>query len=120
MRIDGDGYRAFAAHLRGVDVAKVCRPVMTKAGANMRDRARAQAPTGPHLPSYASAIIFNKPSDLVVEVGAMSAGQGPLSSILEYGQGGNAPHPHIVPQLDAETGPTCEWLVKAISEAVAE
>ena len=109
---------ALAAQLRGVNVPTVCRPVMTKAGAVMRDRAREAAPTGPHLPHYARSIIFNKPSFMVVEVGARATGQGDLSAVLEYGQGANAPHPHIVPQLDPEAEATAKYLGDAITEAL--
>ena len=40
-----------------------------------------------------------------------------MSAVLEYGQGANAPHPHIVPQLEPEADVTAEWLGKVIAEA---
>ena len=116
---DASALRALAAALATVDVEEVCRPVMTKAGSNMRDRARAEAPSGPHLPDYARSITARKPTKLVSEVGANSTGQGPLSGILEYGSGANAPHPHILPQLEREAPATARWLGKVIKDALS-
>ena len=113
-----DELRRLAAELRGVDVKRVGGPVMSKAGAQMRDRARQDAPTGPHLPGYARQIVFTKDGPLAVEVGAMAVGQGNLSAVLEYGQGANAPHPHIVPQLDPEAETAAEWLARVIADAL--
>lgn len=84
----------------------------------MRDRARAEAPSGPHIPDYARHIIFQRPSKLRVEVGAAETAQGNLSAILEYGQGANAPHPHIVPQLDREAEVTQGYLADAVVKAI--
>lgn len=106
-----------AADLRSVNVAKLCGPVMSRAGGNMMRAAREAAPTGPHLPHYARTIQFAKDGPLAVEVFARGEGQGNLSAVLEYGQGANAPHPHIVPQLEPEAAVTAEWLGKVIAEA---
>ena len=106
-----------ATELRAVNVAKVAGPVMSRAGGNMTRAAREAAPTGPHLPHYARSIRFEKDGPLAVEVFAAAEGQGNLSAVLEYGQGANAPHPHIVPQLEPEAAVTAEWLGKVIAEA---
>lgn len=106
-----------ASDLRSLNVAKVCGPVMSRAGGNMQRAAREAAPTGQHIPGYARTIVFEKDGPLAVEVGAMAVGQGNLSAVLEYGQGANAPHPHIVPQLEPEADVTAEWLGKVIAEA---
>lgn len=114
----GDELRALARSLRAVDVPRLASPVMSKAGANMRDRAREAAPEGPHLRDYPQSIIFQKKGPLAVEVGAMARGQGNLSAILEFGQGPNRPHPHIVPQLDPEAEVTAQWLARVIGDAL--
>lgn len=113
-----DDLARLAAGLRAVNVNTVCGPVMSKAGAVMRDRARQEAPQGPHLPGYARTIMFDKDGPLAVEVGAQSVGQGNLSAVLELGQGANAPHPHILPQLDREADTTADWLGRVIVEAL--
>lgn len=110
--------RQLAADLRAVDVPKLVSPVLSKAGANMRDRARQAAPTGPHLPAYAGTIIFQRKGPLAVEVGAMERGQGNLSAVLEFGQGANGPHPHILPQLEPEAEVTADWLGKILGDAL--
>ena len=119
----GDELRRLADHFRSVKVEAVVSPVLSKAGAVMRDRARQEAPSGPHLrmkggQSYADFIIFQRPSRMRVEVGAMESGLGGLSAILEYGQGANAPHPHIVPQLDREAEVTQGYLADAVVKAI--
>ena len=114
----GDELRRLADHFRSVNVETVVSPVLSKAGAVMRDRARAEAPSGPHIPDYARHIIFQRPSKLRVEVGAAEMAQGNLSAILEYGQGANAPHPHIVPQLDREAEVTQGYLADAVVKAI--
>ena len=114
----GDDLRRLAGELRGVNVRRLGGPVMSKAGAQMRDRARQAAPTGPHLPAYARSIVFTKDGPLAVEVGARAVGQGNLSAVLEFGQGANAPHPHIVPQLDPEAEAAAEWLARVIADAL--
>ena len=106
-----------AAELRSVKVTKVCGPVLSRAGGNMVRAAREAAPTGPHLPQYARSIQFRKDGPLAVEVFAAAEGQGNLSAVLEYGQGANAPHPHIVPQLEPEADATAEWLARVVVEA---
>lgn len=107
-----------ASDLRSVNVAKVCGPVMSRAGGNMMRAAREAAPTGPHIPEYARTIVFEKDGPLAVEVGAMAVGQGNLSAVLEYGQGANAPHPHIVPQLDPEAEAAAQWLAQVLADAL--
>ena len=113
-----DELRALADGLRAVDVKALVGPVMSKAGATMRDRAREAAPGGPHLRKYKGTIIFQKDGPLAVEVGARAAGQGNLAAILEYGQGPNAPHPHIVPQLEPEADVAAEWIARVIGDAL--
>ena len=110
--------RALAADLRAVDVEKVVSPILSKAGAQMRDRARHAAPSGPHIPGYARTIIFQRPTPLRVEVGAQAVGQGNLSAVLEFGQGRNAPHPHILPQLDPEADVAARYIADGITAAV--
>ena len=107
-----------ASGLRSVNVAKLCGPVMSRAGGNMQRAAREAAPTGPHIPEYARTIVFEKDGPLAVEVGAMAVGQGNLSAVLEYGQGANAPHPHIVPQLDPEAEAAAQWLAQVLADAL--
>ena len=107
-----------AAELQAVNVAKVAGPVMSRAGGNMMRAAREAAPTGPHLPHYARSIRFAKDGPLAVEVFAAAEGQGNLSAILEYGQGTNAPHPHIVPQLDPEAEAAAQWLAQVLADAL--
>lgn len=126
--IDGiDDIVAMAAVLGSVDVRRIASPVMSKAGAVMRDRAKEAAPEGPHLSpagaqggkgpgTYADTITFRKDGPLAVEVGALAVGQGNLSAILEYGQGPNRPWPHIVPQLDPEADEAARWLAKLIGD----
>lgn len=114
----GDGLRGLAADLRAVDVPKLVSPVLSKAGAQMRDRARDAAPQTPYLPGYARSIIFDRPNQLTVDVGAMAVGQGNLSAVLEFGQGANAPHPHIIPQLEPEAETTAQWLGKVLGDAL--
>ena len=125
----GDGLRGLAADLRAVDVPKLVSPVLSKAGAQMRDRARQAAPQGPHLSpkgamggsgsgTYARSIIFDRPNQLTVDVGAMDVGFGSLSAMLEFGQGANAPHPHIIPQLEPEAETTAQWLGKVLGDAL--
>ena len=113
-----DELRRLAGELRAVNVKRLGGPVMSKAGAQMRDRAREAAPAGPHLRSYRRQIVFTKDGPLAVEVGARAVDQGNLSAVLEFGQGANAPHPHIVPQLDPEAGPTADWLAKVLGDAL--
>ena len=114
----GDPLRALARDLRAVNVEAVARPILSKAGAQMRDRARQAAPTGPHIPGYARTIIFQKKGPMRVEVGAMGVGQGNLSAVLEFGQGRNAPHPHILPQLDPEADVAARYIADGITAAV--
>lgn len=114
-----DDLRALADQLRSVNVPETVRPVLSKAGAVMRDRARQEAPAGPHLQDYTRHIVmFRRTDPLSVTVGAQAVGQGNLSAILEYGQGPNAPHPHIVPQLDREAGPAANYIAAAIVKAL--
>jgi len=113
-----DELRRLAGELRAVNVKRLGGPVMSKAGAQMRDRAREAAPAGPHLRSYRRQIVFTKDGPLAVEVGARAVGQGNLSAVLEFGQGANAPHPHIVPQLDPEAEAAAQWLAQVLADAL--
>ena len=109
-----DELNALARQFRSFNVDRTVGPVLSKAGAQMRDRARQQAPRGPHLPSYGRAIRFEKDGPLAVEVFAAAEGQGNLAAVLEFGQGANAPHPHILPQLEPEAEASCRFIADAV------
>lgn len=104
----------FAARLRGINIPRAVSPVLSKAGAQMRDRARAAAPGGPYLPQYRQTIRFRKDGQMAVEMFAAATGQGNLGAILEFGQGPNSPHPHIIPQLAPEAKATAEWIGRVV------
>ena len=113
-----DELRALADGLRAVDVKALVSPVISEAGRLMRDRAKEAAPKGPHLKGYAGSIIRNNVSPLVVEVGAKAGSWGDLAAVLEFGQGPNAPHPHIIPQLEPEADVAAEWIARVIGDAL--
>ena len=114
MTSAGDELRALSAQLRAVNVNALIGPVISTAGQQMRDRARQAAPSGPHLPKYQRSIQFKKDGPLAVEVFAAAEGQGNLAAVLEFGQGRNAPHPHIIPQLEPEAEASCRFIADAI------
>lgn len=117
--IDTSELDRLAFDLGRLRVPTLIRPVMSKAGLAMKQRAQAQAPKGAHLGGYARTIQYEiKDAGLTVEVGPKEEGQGLLSAVLEYGQGRNAAVPHITPQLDLEAAVTEEWLGKVIEEAL--
>lgn len=118
MTFDVAGLDALAAELRAVKVSKIAGPVISRAGGNMVRAAREAAPGGPYLPNYARSIQSRKDGPLAVEVFAAGEGQGELSAILEFGQGRNGPHPHILPQLEPEADATLEWLARVLGEAL--
>lgn len=113
-----------AALLRGIDVPKLVGPVMSRAGGNMVRDMRAHAPAerlGTHLPRYQSDLQFRKHGRMVVEAGAFGTGkghQGDLAAILEFGQGPNAAHPHIIPALDREAPHAAKWVGQVVADAL--
>ena len=113
-----DDLMALSRQLRSVRVDQIVGPVISKAGAQMRDRARAAAPAGPHLPAYRRQIQMRKDGPLSVDVFAAAIGQGNLGAILEFGQGRNAPHPHIIPQLEPEADASVRYIADALVKAL--
>ena len=109
--------RDLAQSLRSVNVERTVGPVLSRAGAQMRDRAREQAPAGPHLPAYQRQIQFKR-TGLSVDVYARSEGQGNLGAVLEFGQGPNAPHPHILPQLEPESEVAARYIADALTRDI--
>ena len=113
-----------ARELRSVKVKSLAGPVIGKAGVVMAKKARDDAPTGPHLTKasggrlYAQSITSRKDGALATEVFARGTGQGNLSAILEYGQGRNVPHPHIIPQLEPEADVAADWIARVVTDAL--
>lgn len=108
----------WADGLRAVPVPTIVGPVLSKAGAQMRDDMREHAPAGPHLRKYRSQLWFRKSGALAVEAGAFGGQQGRLAAVLEFGQGPNAPHPHILPTIDHEVPRVIDYLPRALAEAL--
>ncbi len=102
MKIDASELVDLGRDLADVGVAREVRQVMSKAGVEMKKRARAEAPTG-HLPGYARTINYEVlDGGMAVELRPDESGQGLLSAVAEFGQGANAARPHILPQADRE------------------
>lgn len=120
MRIDASELAGLGRDLARVDVAREVRPVMSKAGVEMKKRARADAPGGAYLPGYARTINYELLDDgMAVELRPDEQGQGLLSAVLEFGQGRNAPRPHILPQGDREAPVVERFLADVIAKRVA-
>jgi hypothetical protein len=108
-----------ADDLGAVDIGNAIRPVMSKAGFNMKRGMIDDAPRGKHLPGYGKSLQYEiKDNGLAVEAGAKPEGQGLLSRSLEYGGVYSAPHPHIIPQLDKEAPIAEGFIVEAIEGAI--
>ena len=79
--------------------------IVAKGSLNIKDEARRLAPTGPHIPAYASSIRYDvrTGADWVEgEVGPTGGGQARLGAVLEYGSPTSPPHPHHEPAGDHE------------------
>lgn len=118
ISVDVSGLDDWVNSLAAIDVAESVGPVLSKAGLNMKNGAREDAPDGPHLAHYRRTILYHKVGKLAVEMGPQEQGQGLLSAVLEFGQGPNAPHPHILPQLDRELPNAKRYLAEVILKAI--
>lgn len=110
---------SLAARFSEFDFKRAVAPVINRTGLEIKKRQRNAAPTGKHIRRYKPMIQYDvTDGGLGVKVGPKPNGQGLLSHILEYGGAGSAPHPHIIPALDAEAGVAEGFLIKAVEEAV--
>jgi hypothetical protein len=82
------------------------RKVVEKGSLNIKTEARANAPRGPHTPTYYRSITYDVRAGKgwsEGEIGPRHGGpQWGLGNLLEYGGPYNAPHPHLEPALDHE------------------
>lgn len=80
--------------------------VTSKGALNVKTRAQALAPKGPHTPAYASSITYDMVyglTEIRAEIGPdKGRAQGALGNIFEYGTGDTPPHPHLGPALESE------------------
>jgi len=106
--VDMSQVDAFAAHLlrAGADALDEGEKVVSKGGLNVKTRARALAPHGPHTPYYRDSIRYDierGAASVQANVGADDARrQWGLSNILEYGTADTPPQPHFTPAADEE------------------
>ena len=104
MKIEVSGAREFAADLGRVafTATLAVRPVVEKALLNVKKDARQRVSSHPSWRQLPSTISYEMTGPLSGEVGYEDRGQGNLAVIAEFGSSRHAPHPALVPAVEAE------------------
>lgn len=80
--------------------------IVAKGSLNIKNEARANAPRGPHTPTYYLSISYDTRTGNGWAEGEIGPAHGRpqwgLGNLLEYGGPYNAPQPHLEPALDHE------------------
>lgn len=98
--------------------------VLKKGALNIKKDAKKRASGHRHAPAYPSSIVFEGPTVLLG--GAVEAEIGPdtdrpqwgLGDILEFGTPRTAPHPHLMPALQAELPNVERYLLELSQKAL--
>ena len=117
--VDDSELKAYARDMRVSADASMTAIVATtvRAGKNIQREARDLAPKGGHVKAYAGTITTSTKTTALsveVEVGPLQRGQGALGAVLEFGQGRNAPHPHLMPAAEHELPTWLNYLSQAL------
>lgn len=86
--------------------------VVKKALQNVKDDARGRVSGHPQWKSLAPTLNYDTFGHLEGEVGYDDQGQGELAGIAEFGSARHAPHPALMPSVDAETPRFMDALAK--------
>lgn len=114
FEIDMSEVRELAADMRQVDGAltRWLRPVVVKAGVNIKAQLREEASASRHFKGFAPGITYDEiDGGMGVEVGPEKGAPGSLGNIAYFGTsrgGGTVPDPRGA--MEAEAGPFIESL----------
>lgn len=118
---DASEVHALAASMKlaPARVIAAARPVVERAGANMKASMRRAASGHSHLPGLARTVEYDvktQPTEISVEVGFRKQGQGNLANIAAFGSVNNAPVMDITSPLADEVPRFLAWASKAVAE----